>query len=745
MVNRIVTESCYKTLGDAASQMTTLLENQVEADREQLEVITAILSAHDDISSQEAYKHLASFQQKGMVSSLAVLLPDNEMVFCNEESFKQQKALDFAEEVKKAPYISGVCKAEEGGRQFLYQAVPVIKNEETVGILYGFINLETMKSKLPVTAFNDTAQFFVIDGSNGDFIIDTWHEVPGAVQDDALEERKIKFAKSFEEVNQSIRAGETGHFAFLSQNVKEYFYAYYMPTGINRWSVMITAPEREAFASAQRIRYAMYFLATVDVIALFVYFLWILSKVRSEASQKEERLRQTLFMFDVQQALFDSYRHPERITAALEKTAEILTAEKVFLVNMDGNRMGEICSWPEQGSSLKDKDIEELFPQISGKLLQGEAVLLYEDRNGMLPDSADRIALETYKVHNIMIVPVMDSEHCLTGFMGGANMARRWEDGSILEGIARTFLMAQKNVNSYQLIQKMGMWDALTGLKNRNSYQQTLKKYTEGNHKERLGCIYIDVNGLHELNNHLGHAAGDKMLSFAGSTLAEIFGYEDAYRIGGDEFVVFCRHMSREAAKDRISQLNARMEALNYHLSVGLAWQEMLSNINLLVAEAEQEMYEAKRKYYQEKSDAGKYRDMNRKLEQILLEKKDSDTFLSIISSYFKGVYVVNLDTDELRVIYKPSYFAEQLKATNYKFMAALRLYADSFVYEEDRCHFYSFLNYEEIGRKLTEGENPQLEYRKQDGTGIILRVFPAADYGTEKKETLWLFEEIND
>ncbi|MFR3751206.1 MAG: diguanylate cyclase domain-containing protein [Enterocloster sp.] len=38
-----------------------------------------------------------------------------------------------------------------------------------------------------------------------------------------------------------------------------------------------------------------------------------------------------------------------------------------------------------------------------------------------------------------------------------------------------------------------------------------------------LGCIYIDVNGLHEINNHLGHQAGDRMLKTISGHLPGIF------------------------------------------------------------------------------------------------------------------------------------------------------------------------------------------------------------------------------
>lgn len=52
-------------------------------------------------------------------------------------------------------------------------------------------------------------------------------------------------------------------------------------------------------------------------------------------------------------------------------------------------------------------------------------------------------------------------------------------------------------------------------------------------------CVYIDANGLHELNNERGHEAGDLMLRFVAESLMEQFPKGSLYRVGGDEFVVF--------------------------------------------------------------------------------------------------------------------------------------------------------------------------------------------------------------
>ena len=53
--------------------------------------------------------------------------------------------------------------------------------------------------------------------------------------------------------------------------------------------------------------------------------------------------------------------------------------------------------------------------------------------------------------------------------------------------------------------------DSLTGLLNRNAYDDDLE-YIQATHDKPLTVVYVDMNGLHEINNHLGHAKGDSAL-----------------------------------------------------------------------------------------------------------------------------------------------------------------------------------------------------------------------------------------
>lgn len=144
--------------------------------------------------------------------------------------------------------------------------------------------------------------------------------------------------------------------------------------------------------------------------------------------------------------------------------------------------------------------------------------------------------------------------------------------------------------------EKMATTDLLTNLKNRNAYEQTISQYEE-NLPTGLCCVYADANGLHELNNSQGHAAGDRMLQTVASAFVELFGPEHVYRIGGDEFLVFTEiapeHTSRKAAEAK-----SKASQAGYHVSVGTASAKEQHDVDALIKLAEQRMYEDKKQYY---------------------------------------------------------------------------------------------------------------------------------------------------
>jgi diguanylate cyclase (GGDEF)-like protein len=120
------------------------------------------------------------------------------------------------------------------------------------------------------------------------------------------------------------------------------------------------------------------------------------------------------------------------------------------------------------------------------------------------------------------------------------------------------------------------------------------------NPNEITALISIDMNGLKEINDTFGHAAGDEALI----TLTECFKRvlnqkQSIYRIGGDEFVIICRNLSQDAVSDLISRIQSETAKTKYSCAVGYCFKGNRNiSISEMLKESDVNMYAEKAKYY---------------------------------------------------------------------------------------------------------------------------------------------------
>lgn len=145
-------------------------------------------------------------------------------------------------------------------------------------------------------------------------------------------------------------------------------------------------------------------------------------------------------------------------------------------------------------------------------------------------------------------------------------------------------------------IARSALYDEMTGVKNRNAFNRFVEEAVLG--EDSVYCIYVDVNGLGELNNTCGHEEGDKMLRVVARLMKESFGEDIIYRIGGDEFVAFIYDGS-DTIFDDIASFNRKIHREGYSVAIGFAASYKNCGIQELVKHAEKIMYEDKRRHYE--------------------------------------------------------------------------------------------------------------------------------------------------
>ena len=93
--------------------------------------------------------------------------------------------------------------------------------------------------------------------------------------------------------------------------------------------------------------------------------------------------------------------------------------------------------------------------------------------------------------------------------------------------------------------------DSLTGLNNVTAYTRDREKYKI--YYQDGGLSYalfiIDINGLKMINDTFGHKAGNDLIIQSGKIIGNVFGYENVYRVGGDEFVAFVHGANAESCR----------------------------------------------------------------------------------------------------------------------------------------------------------------------------------------------------
>lgn len=211
--------------------------------------------------------------------------------------------------------------------------------------------------------------------------------------------------------------------------------------------------------------------------------------------------------------------------------------------------------------------------------------------------------LKAQQVWRLLAVPLMKGG-AMVGFLGVDNPRAHYDDATLLASIQFfvTNSLDRKKQKAY--LEKLSYRDMLTGLYNRNRYIERLEAYKQVQ-DQQIGAIYIDLNGLKKVNDEQGHRAGDELIVRAAGTIAGIFA-EDAYRVGGDEFVVILLDVSREDFARKTEQLRRQMQENGVDASIGGVWQASTENLENLLRRADENMYREKKRYYSQADAARK-------------------------------------------------------------------------------------------------------------------------------------------
>lgn len=115
---------------------------------------------------------------------------------------------------------------------------------------------------------------------------------------------------------------------------------------------------------------------------------------------------------------------------------------------------------------------------------------------------------------------------------------------------------AEKLKASEKTLHQYAYYDMLTGLPNRLQFQLSIKKIIETNKNDRFAVIFVDLNQFKQINDTLGHAAGDELLFRVAKRLEYLAStHVQVYRLGGDEFTIVVHPVKGGELKELSNQL----------------------------------------------------------------------------------------------------------------------------------------------------------------------------------------------
>lgn len=154
-------------------------------------------------------------------------------------------------------------------------------------------------------------------------------------------------------------------------------------------------------------------------------------------------------------------------------------------------------------------------------------------------------------------------------------------------------------------LEYFAMHDALTGLLNRRSLEEMLNR-TIARAKRGMvsSLLYMDLDNFKEVNDTIGHAAGDEVLNTLSDRLKSELRTEDViFRVGGDEFAVLLEGMDSRESLLAVERLRVAIEAHPFELggrafclslSIGLIKIDGTLSTRVLLSQADAAMYRAK-------------------------------------------------------------------------------------------------------------------------------------------------------
>ncbi|MBR0483200.1 MAG: diguanylate cyclase [Oscillospiraceae bacterium] len=433
--------------------------------------------------------------------------------------------------------ISESTIIDEEGDEVLVLAVPIRRVDGISGVIYGTFTKSTLDSIIDSVSASDEDAHLLIN-ADGELLAKT------------SSSSISRTASLLEDVipDAMLPADGSSKIFYYDVNGKKYI-AVLVPIGIHDWYFANILPE--SVVSEQSGQIMVYVIVTViGVIAVFgIALIYIMSLLR-----KNDRIS------DVNERF--------RLAAAQSHNIVFSYDYKTRSMTVEGNAQLIIPNIkPEYSSSDVESFLKLIHPEDANIRNQFNTILHLE-QSAFLSEFRLKCTDANYYWFR-MNVSVIRDEH-----------------GKPVQLIGSLFNVDEQINKEMKLIERAET-DSLTGLLNKGAFHTKLCKVLEEREDTSVLALFIiDLDNFKAVNDTLGHAMGDQVLSDVANKLSIIFGNKNIVgRIGGDEFSAFLLIENTESVKaeqlitqkaslicERLKEnYNAYKLEVNVSASVGIA------------------------------------------------------------------------------------------------------------------------------------------------------------------------------
>ena len=296
----------------------------------------------------------------------------------------------------------------------------------------------------------------------------------------------------------------------------------------------------------------------------------------------------------------------------LEKFGSFLHADRVYIIDIKEDRMYARLEWCADGiishrerlQGIPVSLIERWIPYFNRK----ECVIIQNVNQLGDTNTAEYRLLREHAITSLVAAP-LEKGGTLLGCLVVDNppAGQIVSIASQLQTLCYFLLLARSNAQSQKELSRLSYFDTLTSFYNRNRYIEDTNAMTHTD--SPAGIVYLDVNGLKDINDQYGHEFGDTVLVECARRMKQVFEGADFYRIGGDEFVIICPGIEKDVFHSKLRELRAQFQKEpHYRAAIGSRWTETVSSLKEIIAEADARMYEDKKEFYRQNPVSQRYR-----------------------------------------------------------------------------------------------------------------------------------------